>query len=621
MISKELPPHILNPDPAIYLSDNYSTLDVETTNEDKGSACNPKNRLLLSSYTDKEGHIVSYWGDAHRVHARIEELARRDFLIAHNAKFELQWIKRAGVDISQIVVWDTLLAEYVLAGNRKVRLGLDSVAKRYGVGEKGNVVSALIKGGVCPSEIPRSWLQEYCEQDVRITELVFKAQLPRIIAAGLLPVMFTRCLFTIPLADIEFNGVYLDKERVEETYHEYRQQLEEENKRLEQFSAGLNWNSPDQKANYIYGELGFTELRDRRGDPIRSPGGKPSTSAETIGKLHARNNKQAKFLSTYKKRSKLNAAVSKNLEFFRGICEEYGSTFRANFNQSVTRTHRLSSSGRRIWIEADQKYRSVQFQNMPRQFKNLVAARNPGWLVAETDGSQLEFRGAAFLGQDKKAIEDIRNDEDVHRYTAHILNECTEKEVTDDQRTLAKSDTFKPLFGGKSGTSLQVKYYAAFREKYHEIADTQLGWVDTVIRDKKLTVASGLIFYWPGCKVQRSGYVTDNESIHNYPVQSLSTAEIIPVAVTYQWHRMRAAQMESFLTNTVHDSSVGEIKPEERELFKEISVQAYTHDVYRYLHEIYQIDFNVPLGVEVKIGSHWGTGDEYTVDVEPPKYK
>jgi len=83
---------------------------------------------------------------------------------------------------------------------------------------------------------------------------------------------------------------------------------------------------------------------------------------------------------------------------------------------------------------------------------------------------------------------------------------------------------------------------------------------------------------------------------------------------------MRAAGLESFLTNTVHDSSVGEVKPEERELYTEISVQAYTHDVYQYLHNIYQIDFNVPLGVEVKIGAHWSEGDKYTVDVEPPKF-
>lgn len=82
---------------------------------------------------------------------------------------------------------------------------------------------------------------------------------------------------------------------------------------------------------------------------------------------------------------------------------------------------------------------------MDRNFKKLVSARNPGWSVAETDGAQLEFRVGGFLGQDKQAISDIRNKEDVHRFTAHILNQCEEGEVTKEQRTAAKSDTFKPI--------------------------------------------------------------------------------------------------------------------------------------------------------------------------------
>jgi len=83
---------------------------------------------------------------------------------------------------------------------------------------------------------------------------------------------------------------------------------------------------------------------------------------------------------------------------------------------------------------------------------------------------------------------------------------------------------------------------------------------------------------------------------------------------------MRAAKMESFLVNTVHDSSIGEVHPDEKELYSDISVQSYTDDVYNYLHNVYKIDFDVPLGVEVKIGSHWGQGEEYKIDVEPPVY-
>jgi len=147
-----LPPHILDPDPEIYLSKDYSTVDVETTNEEKGSATNPNNRLLLTSYS-RQGRkgIESVWGNEYQAAETLDEIADSTFIIAHNAKFELQWFQRAGVDTSKVVVWDTLLAEYVIAGNRRVRLDLDSVAKKYGVGQKESIVSLLIKGGVCPS--------------------------------------------------------------------------------------------------------------------------------------------------------------------------------------------------------------------------------------------------------------------------------------------------------------------------------------------------------------------------------------------------------------------------------------------------------------------------------------
>lgn len=117
-------------------------------------------------------------------------------------------------------------------------------------------------------------------------------------------------------------------------------------------------------------------------------------------------------------------------------------------------------------------------------------------------------------------------------------------------------------------------------------------------------------FYWPDTSMQGSGYVTNSTSICNYPVQGFATGEIIPIAVTYQWHRMKAANMESFLVNTIHDSSIGEINPKEIELYKEIGVLSYTTDVYRYLQEVYHIQFIAPLGVEIKLSPHWSDSSE-----------
>jgi len=110
--------------------------------------------------------------------------------------------------------------------------------------------------------------------------------------------------------------------------------------------------------------------------------------------------------------------------------------------------------------------------------------------------------------------------------------------------------------------------------------------------------------------MSKSGYVQNNESIHNYPVQSFATADIIPIAITYQWHRMKALSMESFLTNTIHDSGITEVHPKEIELYKKIAVQASTTDVVTYLDRVYNIQFNVPLGTGIKVDTYWGEGAE-----------
>lgn len=597
----QLPEHITNPNPRIYLNDDYTTLDFETTSREKGSATCGDNDLLLAVWKDRKTYIK--WADEFHIRELLESIEDTVFLVAHNAKFELQWLKRAGADLTRIVVWDTQIAEYVIQGNRRVSLALDAVAQRYGLGGKESLVSTLIKSGVDPSEIYKPWLQRYCVQDVELTDALFRAQRDWIMENNpkLLNVVYSRCLLTPVLADIEFNGICLDAERVNGEYRETIKRYNDLSRRLEEFAGGLNWNSPKQVAEFLYDRLGFTEPKDRRGNPIRTGSGQRSASVSTLAQLSPRNQQQRDFLRIYKQRNKVSAALTKNLEFFKGVVDERESIFGANFNQTVTRTHRLSSSGRSIQFERDGKARSTQFQNLPRAYKPLFRARNSGWKVGEGDGAQLEFRVAAFLGQDKRARSDIADGVDVHQFTADVIG-CSRQE--------AKADTFKPLFGGQSGTKAQQKYYKAFREKYRDITSTQQGWIDEVLRTKALETITGLKFYWPDTRMDRSGYVTNTTSISNYPIQSFATADIIPIVVVYQWHRMKAAGMESFLVNTIHDSTITEVHPEETALYREIVIQAFTEDLVRYLDNVYNIQFNVPLGVGLKIADNWGEGDE-----------
>lgn len=600
-----LPSFLTRPNPAIYLtSDNYIVLDFETTNKDKGDPLNAENSVVLAVWYDnnnKKTHIK--WGNEYELSELVDACEQADFVVCHNTKFELGWLVRCGIDLTKVLPYCTMIGHWVLMGNRKEGkfASLNSVADYYSLGAKDDVVSKLIKGGVCPSDIPAKWLEEYCIQDVHLTKEVFQAQRYELATLDLLHLVYTRNIFTPVLVDMERNGMYLDPERVKITKDKYYAEYRELSDELNEISEGINRGSPKQLAEFLYERMGFAQPKDFRNNPIVTATGQPSTSKDTLGKLKARNKRQRRFLELYLKEAKVEDALTKYLKKFETCCEEDGCVLHGSLNQCNTATHRLSSTGK--------KYK-IQFQNFDRNFKPIFAARHKGWLVGEIDGSQLEFRVAGHSGRDTRACQDIRDGVDVHAFTASILHDCVIDAIKKEWRQDAKAHTFKPLYGGKSGTEREQKYYQAFRDKYQGIAQTQERWIDEVLRNGYLVTEYGMRFYWPDTKMTGSGYVTNSTSICNYPVQGFATAEIIPIAITHQWHRMKAANMTSFLVNTIHDSSIGEINPKEIELYKKIGVKAYTTDVYNYLQEVYHIQFTAPLGVEIKLSPHWSDGSE-----------
>ena len=64
-----------------------------------------------------------------------------------------------------------------------------------------------------------------------------------------------------------------------------------------------------------------------------------------------------------------------------------------------------------------------------------------------------------------------------------------------------------------------------------------------------------------------------------------------------------------FLVNTVHDSLVVELPPEEIDAFHTLSQRALIDDVYNLLSSLYGIKFTCPLGAGIKVASHWGGKD------------
>ena len=653
----ELPWFLLDPDPEVYLTRPWLALDFETTNIEKGSALVQDNKVVCAAWTERDSPQICYRrGDELHQAALLDAIDRTldagGFLIGHNIKFELQWLARAGLDLTRVLVYDTMIGDFVRAGNRKWALDLGSVCRRYGGSGKTVLVDSLIKGGVCPSQISDDLIHARVTKDVWDTVFVFLKQRRALCEGKLLATQYTRCLLTPALASMETQGLGLDAGRVREEHAKATAEYFAVTAKINEFtgaavrrlpadhplreltgSGPVNPRSAPQMAYFLYDVLKFKELRKRnsviRGKPsLRFPGGVPKTDDDTLAALVAKNEGQRTFLALKRRASSLASDLSKTLDFFLGTVNEFDGVFYGSFNQCIAQTHRLTSSGRKRTFstvldkKAKPRTMGIQLQNMPRKFKDLIRAKRPGLRFGNGDGSQLEFRVAAFLGRDDQAKWNIRHDVDQHSLTASVLTPGwadADKAGRKLMRDAAKPETFKPLYGGRYGTQAQMTYYTWFREQFPQLNKVQDGWCNTVLRTKELRTVTGLKFYWPFTRMSAEGYIDNTPSIYNYPVQSLATADIIPVAVVYLWHRAARQAPQISVVLTVHDSVSAELRPEDAPMWGQLCARAFTADVYRYLSRVYRIEFDVPLGVGVAVGSRWNSADSVEAEwnVEP----
>jgi DNA polymerase I-like protein with 3'-5' exonuclease and polymerase domains len=243
-------------------------------------------------------------------------------------------------------------------------------------------------------------------------------------------------------------------------------------------------------------------------------------------------------------------------------------------------------------------------QNMPRggtfPVKKVFVSRWDGGQIMEADFAQLEFRAAAYLSQDGVAIEEVSTGFDVHSYTAKVITEAGQPTNRQD----AKAHTFAPLYGatGYGRTPAEAAYYEHFTEKYQGVADWHKKLATEALNTRKITTPSGREFAFPDVTRSVRGRVSHFTQIKNYPVQSFATADIVPIALLHIERLL--SNMKSCIVNTVHDSIVIDVHPDE-----ERSVIEVINETNRVLPELIQLRwgcvFNVPLLLEAKIGPNW----------------
>lgn len=421
---------------------------------------------------------------------------------------------------------------------------------------------------------------------------------------SLLDVMYARCLLPNVLVEMESTPFQLDPQRVREIYQATIQKREEIARKLYTITGGVNLNSGPQLAEYLYNTLGFAVEK-------RTAKGAPATDQDTIKALVATTDEQKQFIEMYFEHNSLTNMLSKSLELFHGLCDENDGKLYIETRQCTTATHRFSSTGIPFKHSSWKKARRQQGQNIQREMKKLFRSAEEGFLVAECDGSQLEFRVAVGASQDPVGMQEIESGVDVHALTAEVYK-CSRQD--------AKPRTFKPLYGGTSGSDLDKKYAKAFVKKYKVINQMQEKWVQQVLLSptNTLKLPWGMQYQFPGTSVNRNGYVNTRRDIFNYPLQGLATGEIIPLAM-YLMYINLPKDGSIRMVGQIHDSIKCLVRADMVDYWRELALWSMTKGVRELLKMLYNYDLKVQLGIGAKVSTHWAdTKDEraleYTLD-------
>ena len=296
------------------------------------------------------------------------------------------------------------------------------------------------------------------------------------------------------------------------------------------------------------------------------------------------------FLTDLKRLSAVSSYLSSFVEGIDTFTKSDGF-LHVGLTQHITATGRFSG-------------RNPNMQNMPRggtfPVKKVFVSRWDGGYICEADFAQLEFRTAAYLAQDEVAMEEIATGFDVHSYTAQVISDAGQA----TSRQEAKAHTFAPLFGatGYGRSKAEEAYYIHFTEKYQGVANWHKNLADEAVRFNKITNVSGRQYAFPDVKRNARGGVSHFTMIKNYPVQGFATGDVVPVVLIELEERLKGLQ--SCLVNTVHDSTVIDIHPEEKETVLSI-IEDMNEGLTDLIEKAYNVKMNVPLLLESKIGPNW----------------
>jgi DNA polymerase-1 len=505
----------------------------------------------------------------------------------HHVKFDWLVLRRAGVELAGLK-YDSMLAAFVLDPGRR-SFALDEVA-RDRLGRRVRTYGELVGRGRAQrafAEVPLADAARYCCDDSETVLQLHEALAGELTDHRLQPLLDGVEMPLVPvLADMEWAGVLVDRERLAALSREFTVALAAIERRL-YAAAGMefNLNSTPQLRSVLFGNLQLPMLKKTKTGP--------STDVDVLEQLAAMGHEVPQLLMEYRELSKLKSTY---VDALPAYINPMTGRIHTSFNQVGAATGRLSSA-------------DPNLQNIPVRTERGVSIRRafiaaPGFQLLIADYSQIELRLLAHFSRDPAFVEAFERGGDIHRQTAAAIFGVTQDEVTVEMRARAKTINFATIYGqGASALARQLGISLdeakAFIQQYFERFAGVRTWLDRTVAEAREKGYVETLF-------GRRRYITElkdrsftvrafgERTATNSPLQG-SAADLIKVAMIHLHSALREERLATRLLLQVHDELVLEVPERESAAAMEL--------VKRHMESAARL--RVPLVVSVGVGKNW----------------
>lgn len=386
------------------------------------------------------------------------------------------------------------------------------------------------------------------------------------------------------LGDMEYNGVYVDKEILNQMGIEIKNKIFEVEKNIyEIVGHEFNISSPQQLGTVLFEELNLpTKKKGKTGY---------STAADVLNKLVDKH-PIINMIIEYRMLTKLYNT------YIEGLISSIHPDGKVHtiYTQTLTRTGRLSS------IEPN-------LQNIPIRYEYGKLIRkaflpSPNSLILSSDYSQIELRVLAHMANVEALIDAFNNDIDIHTKTASDIFNVPISEVTKSMRRIAKAVNFGIIYGisgyGLSeNLGISTKEASNFIEQYLNTYPGIKTYMDETIKkaheDKYVKTLFNRKRNIPELDNKNYMIRSGAERIAlNTPIQGTS-ADIIKIAMVEASKKLKENNMKTKMILQVHDELIFDVFKDELDMVKEI-VKETMEGVCK---------MSVPLKVDIEVGTDW----------------